>query len=343
MPPVSVFVVQSGHGDSGARSQLELAQPVLAAKQIAFTFLEGKPWRAVAEACIAQTPQIIHTLDNAALRQVHVLQQFRRIPRVPLVAAGVRGIEPGLVGMHTRRALRSAEMVCATAPSDLAELAGITKKLVKWKPGVAEVPVQQSKAELAREANIPVDSRWIVSMGRFDSDDGFRQAAWAFDVLKYEARDLHLVLIGQGPKRAEVERFSKALGSSDHRVSFIGHRANVNDWLHAAELVWVTRSRGGVSAILEAQAAGKPIVGMNSADVSALIENERTGVLSPMNEPVELARATAQLLKEPERMTRLAAAGHQRVLEQFPIQAVAEQLALGYDEILANARSLSPG
>src|SRR5262249_61361190 len=68
---------------------------------------------------------------------------------------------------------------------------------------------------------VPADGRVVLCVGSLEMQRGFQEAIWALDILHYVHRDLHLVLIGEGPDRARLEAFAAAVLMST-RVHFLG-------------------------------------------------------------------------------------------------------------------------
>src|SRR2546423_826934 len=60
-------------------------------------------------------------------------------------------------------------------------------------------------------AVLPPSARLIVCVGALTPAHGFRDAVWGFDVLRYACPELHLVIVGDGPERTNLERFGRAI------------------------------------------------------------------------------------------------------------------------------------
>jgi glycosyltransferase involved in cell wall biosynthesis len=177
-----------------------------------------------------------------------------------------------------------------------------------------DVPAQTVKpAELP---GVPAGDRVIVGLGPIEPYKGFRDAVWAFDILRHLYSDVHLVLAGTGSYRPRVEQFARRIGVLD-RVHFIGAFAGAAPLLQRADLVWVPTRHGGVCAALEAMAAGRAVVGLQSPALSEIIVPGETGFLVEPGNKAALARQTRLLLDNPAERRRLGEAGKQRVIEHF--------------------------
>ncbi len=210
------------------------------------------------------------------------------------------------------------------AEANLYQSLGLTPTRIPF--GVKPVTPPEPTA-FRRSLDIPEAARLVMAAGSFDTDAGMKTAVWAFDVLKYAAPDLHLVLIGDGPERERLSRFAKALGFDDFRVRFTGARQDASALLGLAEIVWVTHSRGGVELALAAMAAGRPVIAARTPDLAEVIEDGVMGRLVDATDRVRLAAITNELLEKPELAHSLATAGQRRVVEQFPASEVGKRFA----------------
>ena len=153
-----------------------------------------------------------------------------------------------------------------------------------------------------------IPRRYILASGGFDHTANLKDAIWAFDVLKYTDPSLHLVLLGDGPLRVELQRFSWSLAFDDHRVRFAGWQPDVSAYLRSAAVVWVTHLNGGTKFALEAMAAGVPVIAMRTPDTEAVIEHGVNGLLTPFADRVGLAAVTRKVLNDAEQAERLGCA-----------------------------------
>ena len=140
---------------------------------------------------------------------------------------------------------------------------------------------------------LPGDALILLAAGDFTPGDGLRMAVWAFDVLKYAAPKLHLVLVGDGPERDRVLRFAWSLGADDLRVHSLlsdNPLAAVGD----ADIVWGTHPVGGLPFLRAALSHGKPTLALRTPDT----ESVAGLILTPCGDAVALATATRKALAE---------------------------------------------
>lgn len=130
------------------------------------------------------------------------------------------------------------------------------------------------------------------------------------------------LLVGDGPDRPEVEAEVRSLALED-RVELAGSRADVPALLAAADVfVLSSRSEGAPFSILEAMAAGLPVVASDVGGVGELVADGETGLLVASADSARLAEALRSLLADPGLRKRLGAAGQARARERFDLRAL---------------------
>jgi glycosyltransferase involved in cell wall biosynthesis len=120
---------------------------------------------------------------------------------------------------------------------------------------------------------------------------------------------------------ARVESRIEELGIGD-RVRLLGHRNDVPDILLASDIVVLASHdnfEGCPRVVLEAMAAGRPVVGTDVKGTRELVTKE-TGLLVPPNDSVSLARAIERLLSEPETMEKMGVSAQRIARENFDIR-----------------------
>jgi glycosyltransferase involved in cell wall biosynthesis len=140
----------------------------------------------------------------------------------------------------------------------------------------------------------------------------------------------HVVLIGDGPLRAEVERAA----AGEPRIHLLGFRNDVPDLLAAIDVVVFSSLWEGLGrALTEAVLAARPVVATAVNGVPDLVVDGQTGYLVPPSRPDLLAERTLAVLGLPDRGASLGAAGAARIRGRFD---VAEMIA-GIDELYRHA------
>jgi glycosyltransferase involved in cell wall biosynthesis len=196
---------------------------------------------------------------------------------------------------------------------------------------------------VCRELGVPHGSRLIATGGRSEAGFGPKDAIVAFDMLRYDTKDLYLVVCGAGPDAPALEQFGRSLAFDDFRVRFVPCGPARAAAVGSAEAVFVTSPRGGVDDALEAMAAGKPVLGWQSPDLAEIVADKSTGVLVPVGDRAALAACARPVLENPATARRLGEAGRARAAERFGAARVVEQFARLYQELTGFGRSEDKG
>src|SRR5207245_5887777 len=118
---------------------------------------------------------------------------------------------------------------------------------------------------------------------------------------------LRFQIAGDGPRAAELRALAGAAGI-ESRFSFLGHREDVPALLAQADaFVLPSRSEAFPNSVVEAMAAGLPVVACAVGGLLDLVEPGRTGLLVPPDDPAALASALESLIASPERAMSLGA------------------------------------
>jgi glycosyltransferase involved in cell wall biosynthesis len=157
--------------------------------------------------------------------------------------------------------------------------------------------------------------------------------AWAAAVKKFP--ESVALLVGDGPLRQEFEARVHAMGLGPS-VRFLGTHQDVPALVALMDLVVHPSLEEGFSnAILEAMAAGKPVVATAVGGNPEAVIHGKTGLLVPPGDSQALADAMLWLLAHPREAVRFGEAGRLRVAERFEISAMVRQYEAVYERLVA--------
>jgi glycosyltransferase involved in cell wall biosynthesis len=143
----------------------------------------------------------------------------------------------------------------------------------------------------------------------------------------------HLVLAGQGVLRAQLQERVNRLGLTN-RVHFLGLRMDIPDVLGAADIFALGSDyEGNPLSVIEAMAAGLPIVSTAAGGVPELLQNGKQGFIVQPGQAEQLAEAMAILLKDADLRRTMGAAAAARAKEKFDVSAMVRAYEELYDEI----------
>lgn len=283
-------------------------------------------------------PDLIHTwlfAANAYGRAAGIACGVR------CLVAGERCVDPWKgwleLSVDRRLAKRTARIV-ANSPGvqDFYVQHGLpAEKFVVIPNGVPPAPpIAARREEILRELRLPESCFLIGLVGRLWPQKRIKDAIWAADLLKVIRKDFHLLIVGDGPHRERLEAFRRECRIEDH-VHFLGHRSDVPRLLPHFDVFWSTSAYEGQSnSIMEAMAAGLPIVATDIPGTRDMVVPGETGQLVPLGDRAAVTKHTNDLLNDASRRGALGAAGRRRMLEDFSVEAMIRRHADLYRSLL---------
>jgi glycosyltransferase involved in cell wall biosynthesis len=186
---------------------------------------------------------------------------------------------------------------------------------------------------------IPQDARVVITVAMLQTQKGHRDLIAAIAGIHPRIPGLQLLLVGDGPLRAELEGDVQARGLGDI-VRFVGLTRDVPDLLAASDIfVLPSLWEGLPMALLEAMAAGLPAVATAVSGTAQVLEDGVSGLLVPPDDAAGLATAIESLIRDPGLASRLALAGRSRVEARFSV----DEQARRYADLYARLRRRRPG
>ncbi len=174
----------------------------------------------------------------------------------------------------------------------------------------------------------------IAAVCRLWPQKRVKDLIWATDLLRVIRDDVHLLLIGDGPQRAALERYAR-LCRVQHCVHFLGLRHDVPRLLPHCDLLWLASGYEGLpNVVMEAMAAGLPVVATDIPGTRDLVIPGETGYLVAVGDRAELARYASKLLDDPQLGRRLGAAGRERIARDFSVDTMVARYAELYRSLL---------
>lgn len=268
---------------------------------VAVTFLFYSDVLGRTLARLAKTPRIVSSLRA---RNVHY-----------------RGWQRALVRWTMRFA--NAVVLNSEATRDFAIAAeGAAPARIVVIPNGATYSTQASpedRAEFRRELRLPANRRLIGGVGRLTRQKGFDLLIAA--LARLPSHDVDLILAGVGEEEVRLRAQAQELGVRD-RVYFAGYRRDIARLLRSLDLyVHPARFEGMPNALLEAMAAGCPIVATSVDGNRTLIQNGVHGWLVPPDNADALASAIQMALSNPLAW-QVGSAAQRRVRDQFSVSAM---------------------
>ena len=194
---------------------------------------------------------------------------------------------------------------------------------------------QKEKNELRDEIALPLEANVIAAGGRLATQKGFKYLLDALVTVKSRIPNIFLMLLGDGELRTTLEEQANRLGLRDC-ILFLGHRSDVPRLLPAADLFVLSSLYEGIpNIVMEAMAAGLPVVATAVGGVPELIEDGRSGILVKSESSTELSSAICKLLEDREKLYSMGRNGRQRVQDHFSIERMVDGVEGLFYNILA--------
>ena len=153
--------------------------------------------------------------------------------------------------------------------------------------------------------------------------------------------EVRFFVAGDGEERSTLEREASALGVGN-RLEFLGERDDVPALLKAADVFVLPSLYEGLPvSVLEAMAAGTPVVATAIGGTSEAVVDGESGILVPPRDPDALANAIRDLLSSARLAQKVVAGGRERVRRMFSADAVARGVSRIYEDVAPGARSRS--
>jgi len=254
---------------------------------------------------------------------------------------------PGLVTVN--------RWTSALAHRILANSSGVAQLLVREEKvpteKIVEIPnfLAESAFVIADERERVVQRRaWGLPEGAFAIGIVARLSPVKNHTLLFEAVAqldvrFHLVVIGDGPSRAELGDLARHL-RIESRVHFAGEVVSAHNLHESFDVsVLCSLSEGFPNSVIEAMAAARPVVATPVGGVTDAVTHGITGMLVPVDDPARLADALRMLESDPQLRTRLGETAREAVRAKFRQDIVIEKVSALYEKLSGLRRAASFG
>jgi glycosyltransferase involved in cell wall biosynthesis len=235
---------------------------------------------------------------------------------------------------------RCADIFIAVSRADrrrMIEIEGIKPEDVTFVPNGVAPTAAATGHDVRAELGLGGDRPVIGTVGVLRAQKALDVLVRASAILAPEFHGLKVLVAGDGPQRARLERLVGDLGLRD-TVVLLGMRRDVPDLLAALDVVAFSSDfEGSPLSVMEAMAASKPIVATRVGGVPDLIGHGVHGLLVEPQDPRALAEAVAKLLRDPERARTMGRRGHDRQRSEFTLSATIATVERLYEELYATS------
>lgn len=190
-------------------------------------------------------------------------------------------------------------------------------------------PARIDKTAVRTSLNLTPDDRVMAVVATFKRQKGHRYLIDAAAQIVADHPRLHILFIGDGELRADLEAHTRAHRLERH-IHFLGTRSDVADLLAASDYFVLPSLWEGLSmALVEAMASGLPVIATAVSGTTQVIVDSKTGLLVPPGDADRLADALTQFLTDPASARVMGRFGRQRVERFFSARKqAADHIAL---------------
>jgi glycosyltransferase involved in cell wall biosynthesis len=205
------------------------------------------------------------------------------------------------------------------------------------KPMTAVTPDAGHSVALRQELDIPEHDTVFAVIASLNPNKGHHVLLESFRTLLHDHHDATLLLVGDGPLRAELETQARQF-LIDQKVIFTGMRTDIDELLNISDVCLLpTLVREGLGmALIEAMAAGLPVIGTEIGGIPEVITNGENGFLVPPGRPEALADAIMSIAKDKDLGIRMGKRGRQLYEEKFTLSNMIRQIETLYDRLPEN-------
>ena len=212
---------------------------------------------------------------------------------------------------------------------------GIPERMIRVvHSGVVTDPEYGGANELISEFGVDIENQILVSVAHLTPEKGHEILLEAMRMVVDRISSVRLMIVGDGERRDSLEALVKQSGLHKE-VIFTGFRDDVSSFYDLADVfVSSSRAEGLGSSILDAMAAGVPVVATDVGGIPEYIENCQTGLLVPGADPQALAQGVIDQLEKPEQARAMAARGKKMIRERFSIDRMIADTVAVYQDLL---------
>ena len=204
--------------------------------------------------------------------------------------------------------------------------------------GIDLPPNPPDRDRVRRDLGIPADVPVVLFTGRLARQKRIDDLLWSFELLRAVRGQVVFLIAGDGPERSRLQQFATRL-SLDNHVRFLGTRVDVPDLLAASDLFWLASDYEGMSnSVMEAMAAGLPVIASDIPANRELVVSGETGFLVPVGDRAGFAQFAERVLFDRDLAVTLGLAGRERMATEFSVEAMVREHQALYERVLAARR-----
>lgn len=209
-------------------------------------------------------------------------------------------------------------------------------KITVIRNGVLDAPESnnQTRDQIRRELRLTANAKLIGMVARLQPVKGHRFFIDAAASVLRDQPNVHFVLVGDGPLRSEIETRIAQCGLTD-RMHLLGDRTDVARLVAGFDLLVLASLHEGLpNAVMEAMAAGVPVVATAVGGTKELIIDGESGYLTPPSDSAALANRITHALRDDENRAKITSAARSRINAEYGMDRMVDSVERVYDELM---------
>ncbi len=192
-----------------------------------------------------------------------------------------------------------------------------------------------ARDELLAELHLPPGSRLIGVAGPLLPRYGVKELIWAADMVRVLHPSMRFLIVGDGPQRGHLERFAHTAAEPEN-ICFLGDSDRWPAIIPHLDVYWQGTEAYATSptTLLEAMAAGVPVVASATPQHREIITDGQTGYLVGIDARAARTRATDELFNNADTARTIGEAGREHVAKHYSLAARGKNMAALYAELL---------
>ncbi len=295
-------------------------------------------------------PDVILAHGSDTMRFVGVLRTLRRRPRaiyrnIGIASYWARSREARWLYSRFARRFDAIVSLSASTAEDFARHYRVPPERIRVIPNAVDVAPFDSldrveaRASVRREIGLRPDDVTLVTVGSLSPEKNQLSLLRLVKHLREQHREAHLVLVGGGRMRADLERAVAASGLSD-AVHLLGSRTDIPRVLAGADMfVLPSITESAPAALIEAGLSGLPSVAYDVGGIAQIVRHGETGLLVQEGKLDRFEAAVELLLRDPALCRKLGAAAAEVCRRKFDINTVARQ----YETVFGAVQAVENG
>lgn len=193
--------------------------------------------------------------------------------------------------------------------------------------------IKKLKNENVEELNIKRKERLIIAVGRLVDQKDYPTLLKAFKIIASSKVNVRLIILGKGPLKKELKTYCEKLNIKNN-VLFLGFKKNPYKYMKKSDLfVLSSKWEGFGHVIVEAMVTGTPVISTNcNSGPSEILEDNKYGILVPVEDHVTLSEKIIDLLENEELREKYIKQGYIRA-EKFNVKNIVNEYEKIFDEV----------